>query len=107
MSYEIEPALTAEEWRDVTPGMYRYYLSNLGDGIDVVRDARADGAEVLPLLVAIANHALPYGHRLKITREDVAMLRHTHVVDEYGDAAGTDPGLHRLAAKLAALLAPE
>lgn len=66
--------------------------------------------DLLAPIMTFANAALPDGHPLKITREDVAAL---HVVlSGYGsefveDGKGDVARCERLAAKLAALLPPE
>lgn len=105
MSDEIKPALTAEEWRtsDLTE-LPRYLI----------------GEENAAWVAAAANHALPAGHPLKITRADLAAVREAEEL--YGDVWGAtmnNPAeddkasgdvyfaLQRLAAKLAALLPPE
>ena len=65
----------------------------------------------IPAVIALANHALPDGHPLKITREDVnelASIARDHQYP-YGPSGRIDEGdiLAKLAAKLAALLPPE
>lgn len=123
MSDEIVPVMTQEEWAEVRRNEPRYHLSHLGDGIDIIRDNRADGDATLPLVLAVANDALPVDHPLKITREDVDALLTVVEKDPQDEMANEGDGyvevwqseemryslsmLARLAKKLAALLPPK
>ena len=118
----IPPALTADQW------MTRKVMYHETDGPDYTEDIdiaigpsgqsvyvrrNTNGmveyvglhGDKIPATIALANHALPDGHPLKITRDDIKALT---------DAAGPDFGpridigaFQALAAKLAALLPPE
>ena len=111
----IPPALTAEEWEQGFADwgvMYDHSGVSLGSpsrkGISVYTDGDdVDvAADQLPSLIALANHALPDGHPLKITRADVVAARRI----SHDSGGWTDENrdiVERLAAKLAALLPPE
>lgn len=125
MADDLNPALTPEEWTGricerytgevmmppglevwvkvaVAPGRvgftevcrYPDGESSDGDCVDLL------GAEALTATIAACIHALPDGHPLKFTREDVRML-HDHEV-EWRDYQA----FQSLAAKLAAYLPP-
>jgi len=108
---KVEPALSAEEWAQgfVDWGIsyaHRGVTLNKHGGVDVYDDTDSSSVapNELPSLMALANHALPDSHPLKITRVDVEGLRrnaHLMPVGAYKDGTLT------LAAKLAALLPPE
>lgn len=115
MPDEIKPALTREEWSEKEHRISRREVMSGGkgfviDGPDPSDSVYVDSPDDLAAAVALANDALPDGHPLKITREDVAAL---HVVlSGYGsefveDGKGDVARCERLAAKLAALLPPE
>jgi hypothetical protein len=89
----IEPALTPEEWKRFrkSPGLW----------CDEVGHTADDCFENM----AINNAALPDGDPRKITREDVVLL--AQAADTWENEGGDPSQLHILAAKLAALLAPE
>lgn len=111
---KIEPALTAEEWIDsewrTTP-----YEVNSSISVDpsvhllVFRHDRETRAipfatpREFAAIIALANHALPDGHPLKITRQDAADMQE---IAKHGDWFGVSD-VARVAAKLAALLPPD
>lgn len=118
----IAPALTPQEAKDeriiipspvAMPGHFMLFeIDSRGLAISVSgsRDVALTHADCVRL-AAIANHALPDGHPLKITREDVnelASIARDHQYP-YGPSGRIDEGdiLAKLAAKLAALLPPE
>lgn len=103
---EPTPVMTASEWKDVRGFTTSYLLSNLGDGIDVIRDEPGDRESTLPLIMAVANHALPDDHPLKMTLSDVNLIR--EVAEDYKyRGTSTHVELQALSAKLTALLPPE
>ena len=124
MTEKIEPALTAEEWADVIGGQPLTFTSeptlsviDAGDGIKFLAEGTPIESSVmceidswdtagLAQLAAVLLNALPTGHPLKITREDVALVR--EVAEDYEHRGNsTNAELLSLAAKLAALLPPE
>jgi hypothetical protein len=90
---DITPALSAEDWREVLPNII--------------------GSQAVPhQTMAIANAALPDDDPRKITRADVetVIAGAYAATDEFPldpDAMALEASLHRVAAKLAALLPPE
>ncbi len=129
MSEEIRPALTPEEWEE--PSVYSIGREEVDGDVDAMRvgirveQNREAGTrylvgwnensdypyesviqgEKIAKLVAIANHALPDGHPLKITREDVKEME---IASYLLDGEGRDgAAIAAIAAKLAALLPPE
>lgn len=91
MSEAIQPALTPDEWkvRGVSRGKYGVFQDDEEDGdgetivsvnspIEMVRYRDIDIATVPPALMpaalALVNDALPAGHALKVTHEDVEAL---------------------------------
>lgn len=139
---KIEPALSAEEWKqmiDTLNGSDQWCLL-LDDDIEVqlkiCHDWSASAIEMddvetepdihlpgvsldgpstpveisrpadLCQLIALCNAALPDGHPLKLTRDDVQLLRHASsgfIVH----ATAHEMALRALAAKIEALLPPE
>lgn len=99
MSDEIKPALTPEEWEDV----------RLRDGCTLLSVVSDIGAfpDLAPAAMAVANHALPNGHPLKITREDVDQVEEVCAMYDRERYQHMWAVLERLSAKLAALLPPE
>lgn len=117
MGSEITPALTADDWQDAREiGELQLFVMNTA-GIP---------AHLLParhgyrhgMMLALANYALPDGHPLKITREDVEALREAgNWFTKWSSDTDTDAervafnargfGLIHVADKLAALLPPE
>lgn len=125
MADDITPALTPEEWTGgtcerytgeviVQPGVevwvavavapsrvaftevFRYQDGDRTEGDSV----HLLGADALTATIAACIHALPDGHPLKFTREDVRMLRDQEVEWREYEA------FQSLAAKLAAYLPP-
>lgn len=125
MADEIAPALTAEEWAAVNGGEALTFVSapeltvhDAGDGIKFVVEGRpieeslvgeidSWDATGLSQLIAVLLNALPAGHPLKITREDVAILQGEAEWIALHYPPNTPMALDRIAAKLAALLPPE
>jgi len=150
MSDTIQPALTPQQWRDVISGEPLTFLSegmlqvcDAGDGVKfymlqclypktftdedwqrwTVAEIDSWDSDGLAQLAAVLLNALPDGHRLKPTREDVTALRAMLALDPHDRADNDgdgyyDPrqsaamqralsGIERVAAKLAALLPPE
>ena len=105
----IPPALTAQEWAH-PPAFDDDSGARVGvyDGQLVVTDNQTGYGLVIDpdKTMALANHALPDGHPLKITRADVVAARRI----SHDSGGWTDENrdiVERLAAKLAALLPPE
>ncbi len=119
MSNEIKPALTPDEWQIVGKSgtIYRegIEIGILGALCMVAypSDGRAVslGDDAAPTLIAILNENLDGGHPLKITREDVALLRYLadyhRTLTRFEDVYEPEPRIARLAIKLSALLPPE
>lgn len=110
MSEELEPALTAEEWRGVGPsGVGHPPMPSTLDDITYLDD------DDLPKAVAIANFSLAVDSPYKITRADIAFVDAIVRGSPQPDTATSEgrlinvglQSLRRLSAKLAALLPPE
>lgn len=102
MTDKIEPALTAEEW-----AAYRKRGVTLSSAIDDFLDLLP---EELARGIALANFSLPDDDPLKITREDVAILRGVLDILASYATVNAHPAIqlaNGLAAKLEALLPPE
>ena len=121
MTDTIQPALTPGEWADadgiqiartadgvVSVMDWTRYVGGVGlriTGGDDNGDIDIDPVQ-LPPVMALANHALPDGHPLKITRADVHALQYVAEMREMRDEQEKSV-IADLAAKLAALLPPE
>jgi len=118
MPGKIKPALTADEWRDRV-GIINWpttgereegcaFIDFDGDlciTYDTAVCAQGVRSEEVKVVLALANHALFDGHPIKITRDDVRLLR--AIADDYEFRGTSDnEDLNKLAAKLAALLPP-
>jgi hypothetical protein len=104
--------ITPEQWLDgqmqaVDPSGY----ISLEYGIVDVSLLRADESTGWSALMAVCNHALPDDDQWKITSRDVGLMRDIasglEAADDIPGARGSGRTLHRIAAKLAALLPPE
>lgn len=104
MSDAITPALTREDWADAREmGNLQMFVMNT-EGIPP-RLLPAQHGHRPAAMLALANHVLPDGHPLKITREDVSNL---DLASYLLDGDGRDGEMvAAVAAKLAGLLPPE
>lgn len=121
MTDAIRPALTPEEWESVRFDSIFHKGDGPLTGVGIsytngtLRTGRLCNAFAPVALVALLNHALPDGHPLKITREDVVQLQAEAVRARFAESTGDNAGMsridcgdmERLADKLAALLPPE
>lgn len=113
MADEITPALTADEWArrlvvipcDGKFGPVQDATALLSHGL---LTATSPGFALFPRIaaaaLALANDALPPGHPIKITREDLRWI------EDFEDACHNDESRawhRRFSAKLAAILPPE
>jgi hypothetical protein len=106
------PVLGADEWADAL-GSDRSLESLLcyGDGVDALAglgEPRRSPADCHAALVALANAALPDGHRQKITRADLALVDalRSYMGPATGDPDYWNAKLDALSGKLAAMLPP-
>lgn len=102
---DITPALSAEEWA-ATPA----FADDSGVTVEVTRDGLVvigdDGNGVIldaAKTLALANHALPVGHPLKITRAKLDALEAAIGRGDYEDYGAAQAVMDHLAA----LLPPE
>src|SRR5688572_10201737 len=117
MTTPIEPALSAEEWRDVLHPQIERGFPDEADSPQEVADGLHWRSEAecahrrYARGIALANAALPDDSPYRITRADVGALR--ALFDELQGVwpgwpvNGPDQTVYRLADKLAALLPPE
>jgi hypothetical protein len=104
-----EPALTPDEWAE-----QRYRDDEYGEGVGILRGTLCtvydSGEGRFPMdagkVLALANHALPDGHPLKITRDDVLWLERVISLEMYENPRLAEH-INTLRIKLAALLPPE
>lgn len=119
MSDEIKPALTPKEWEktraNVRDNDAAVFYSARSPHFDYDGVFVWDGGEeserinpaLLPAAIALCNYALPAGHPLKITGEDVAAIHQLLDRLEYEGGFLYENPVRAIAAKLSALLPPK